>query len=143
MVAQAMYFKVCYTEAKTSVPKWIYLLIYSGHLAFYPLTPTLYCCQNIFLWRAIFTFSFFRLGRLMLMHCVVSQKQNAIQNVKNSSSWMARIIFPKKKLKSKSIWFKHKLLEIIAAALFCKTVQEKFNFLWPQEFFSGSLPNFK
>ena len=59
---------------------------------------------------------------------------------------MARIIFPKKKLKSKSIWFQHivyKLLEIIAEVLFYKRVQEKFNFLWPKEFFSGSLPNFK
>ena len=34
----------------------------------------------------------------------------------------------------------YKLLEIIAEALFCKRVQEKFNFLRPQEFFSGSPP---
>ena len=57
-----MHFEVCCTEAWTSVPKRIYLLMYSGHLAFYPLTPTLYCCQNIFLWRVIFTFSFFRVN---------------------------------------------------------------------------------
>ena len=34
----------------------------------------------------------------------------------------------------------YKRLEIIAEALFYKRVQEKFNFLWPQEFFSGSPP---
>ena len=107
--------------------------MFSGHLAFYPLTPTLFLCQKHLFVTCNFYLQFLgvRWVNVDAFCCVIKTKCNT----KGWCCWLKCHEFiiwngiyysaEEKTKKSKSI-----CVETGRTALFCKRFQEKFNFLW-------------